>query len=430
MLSLRHFLLILTLPGATALACPPLPRESAAVLPLALVLARVPTCHPDVRAAETAAGIASADVRTAGQGPNPQLTLGAASLSGNGVGSGSLWNKTFDHQLRIDQLVERGDKPALRRAGAQALERASRADLAEARRLARVAATRAYFDLAAALARQKEMTVSIALNEESERALERRARAGDAAPLDATRFNLDATRVQADLKQTMADIRGLRLQLAGMIGAEDQADTLAPAPIFADVAALTADLSQAVDQRADVVAAQARVAAAEQARALALSQRTRDIGVGVQLSRYPASPTNTAGTGNTVSVSISVPLFVRHAYDGEIARAEADLRAAEELLRRVRLAAQTDLARARSDWEAADARYRIIVEQLVPAAERVAAGAELAYRRGASGVLDVLDARRSLRAAQVERVNVQAERAKAAAQLEAASQPLDSSVSP
>jgi cobalt-zinc-cadmium efflux system outer membrane protein len=119
-------------------------------------------------------------------------------------------------------------------------------------------------------------------------------------------------------------------------------------------------------------------------------------------------------------VSLSVPLFFRHAYDGEIARATADADSAADNLRRVREAAQLDMARALAQWRAADARRRLTVEQMLPAAERVAAGAELAYRRGATSVLDVLDARRSLRAAHIDRINAEADRVTAAAELEAA----------
>ena len=131
-----------------------------------------------------------------------------------------------------------------------------------------------------------------------------------------------------------------------------------------------------------------------------------------------------------MSVFVSIPLFVRHSYEGENARAEADVNSAEEMMRRVRAAAQTDLDRAAAQWHAAQARRRLIADELLPAAERVAAGAELAYRRGASSVLDVLDARRALRAAHIERITADADFAKATAELDAAGQTVDATASP
>ncbi|OYV01897.1 MAG: transporter, partial [Burkholderiales bacterium PBB5] len=65
-------------------------------------------------------------------------------------------------------------------------------------------------------------------------------------------------------------------------------------------------------------------------------------------------------------------------------------------------------------------RCRLVAEQLLPAAEQVAAGAELAYRRGASSALELLDARRSLRAVHLEQLTADADLAKALADRRAA----------
>ena len=173
-----------------------------------------------------------------------------------------------------------------------------------------------------------------------------------------------------------------------------------------------------------MAAAQARLAAAAAARNLAAAAGTRDVSVGVQFDRWPTNPTNMSGTGNTVSLSLTVPLFVRHAFEGELARAEADWSAASEALRRVRDNAATDLARAAAQVGAAQDRRRLVLEQLEPAAEKVAAGAELAYRRGASSALELLDARRSLRAVRTERITADAELAKALADWQAATLPI------
>ena len=273
------------------------------------------------------------------------------------------------------------------------------------------------------------MQSTAALYEESLRALERRVGVGDAAPLDATRFKLDALRLQADLKQAESDTRMLRSQLASMIGAEAQAERLTPAASLVVPASAPAAVPE-LERRPDVAAARSRLAAARAMRELAQALKTRDVSVGLQLDRYPVSDTNTNGTGNTVSVFVSIPLFIRHTYEGENARAEADVNIAEEVLRRARLAARFDLDRASAQWQAAQARRRLIAEELLPAAERVAAGAELAYRRGASSVLDVLDARRALRAAHIERIAAEADMAKAIAELDAVRLTLDIATSP
>ncbi|UUX97220.1 TolC family protein [Aquabacterium sp. J223] len=403
--------------SAMAQACPPLSADEAGRLTAAQVVQRVPACHPDVLAARRALDASAADVQVAGQRPNPQLTLGAASV-GRDLGRSSLWNKPFDHQVRIDQLIERGRKPALRVAGAEAQREAVRADVAEVGRLALLATLGLYHDWVAATARRDGLEAAAKLVEESQQALDRRVRAGDAAPLDASRFRVDALRVQADRVQAEADLRRLRQPLALALGAPEQADRLAPAAM-ADGPDGEPPTPAPLAQRPAVVAARARLEAARRSRELALAQRTRDVAVGLQADRYPTTPTNNSGNGNTVSVFVSVPLFLRHAYEGDIARGEADVAAAEQALQRTQVEAADEAVRAQLAWQAASQRRRLVLDELLPAAERVAAGAELAYRRGASGVLEVLDARRNLRAAQQERVGAEAEAAKAWAALQA-----------
>lgn len=391
--------------------CGPLDPAAAASLTWEAAVVRAGRCHPDVAAGRAALEGARADREAAGQSPNPQLTLGAGSINPGtgGLGSGSLWRKTFDHQLRVDQVVERGDKRHLRDVAGAARVQAARADLDELRRQAAATAARAFVDLRAADSRVELLRQTATLTEQSRQAVERRVRAGDAAPLELSRLSLEALRAQSDLQQAQADLKTQQIALAQLLGVVGQAGQLAPVSTPLPDTAPDTDVSQ----RPDVIAASARVSAARQALALAQAQRTRDLSVGVQLDRYPASSTNPSGSGNTISFSVSVPLFVAHAYEGEIGRAQADLVAAEAAEQRVRDAARADAERAQAQWRAADARDRQLSQQLMPAARAVADGAEFAYVRGATGLLDLLEARRALRAAALEAIQARAERDKA-----------------
>ena len=424
-------LLLTTVLAGPVLACADLPATTAAALGLAQAQARVADCHPDVRAARAALGAAQADVQVAGQLPNPQLTVGAGSV-GTSLGSGPWWRKTYDQSVRLDQLLERGNKPALRRAVADATRLAVLADLADAQRRATAAVAHAHQDLWALQGRQAQLQAAVGSSTESLRLLDARVRAGDAPALDATRFRLDDARLRADLRQADADRQDLQRQLALLIGAGPVAvqlqalaaelpgglDTLPP--LGSSNSGGTATNATTTDNRPDVAAAQARVSAAELARDLAAAARTRDVSVGLQFDHWPTSPTNSSGTGNTISVSVSVPLFIRHANEGELARAQADLASAQDSLRRLRDAAGAEQARTAALAHGAAGRRQLVITQLEPAAEQVAAGAELAYRRGASSALELLDARRSLRAVRLERINADADLAKALADWQAA----------
>src|SRR5215470_14989210 len=93
------------------------------------------TKNRELRAARRAVEAAGAGTLTAGARPNPTLSLGVSSINlKEGVGSGSLSEKIVDSNVRIDQVIERGDKRELRLANARSLESASNADLSEAQR--------------------------------------------------------------------------------------------------------------------------------------------------------------------------------------------------------------------------------------------------------------------------------------------------------
>ena len=384
---------------------------------LAVAEERLARCNRDVRAAEHALDAAQADRIVAGQRPNPTLTLGAASINPQlGIGAGSLRDKTLDSSVRLEQLIERGGKGELRERQADALVAAARADLADTARSQRLAMRQAFFDLAALAERVRVQREFIDLADASAKASERRFASGDVARVDADRIRLDALRTANDLRQAEIDFERGRLELAKLLGAESSAATLDVRTDWSEAIA-----PRAGGERPDVAAARLRLQAAESARDLARSIATRDVTLGVQADRYPVSETNLQGfPGMAYSVSVSIPLHVRHANEGEARRAIADLEAARSTLARVEAQAAAEARLAESDWKAAAERRRRVEEDVLPVARAVAERSEYAYSRGATGVLELLDARRTLKAAELDAMQARAEAAKAWARRAAA----------
>jgi cobalt-zinc-cadmium efflux system outer membrane protein len=172
--------------------------------------------------------------------------------------------------------------------------------------------------------------------------------------------------------------------------------------------------------RPDVAAARRRLDAALAGRALARSIATRDVTLAAQADRWPVSETNIQGTGISYTLSVSVPLHVRHANEGEAARGQADFDTAQAQAQRAEAVADADARVAELDWRAARERRERVEREVRPLARDVADAAEFAYRKGASGVLDLLDARRSLKAVELDEVQALAETSKAWARLDAA----------
>ena len=418
-IALQSLFLLLML----AMLCAPL---LALAMPLTLDTAeeRLVACNREVIAATLALDAARADLRIAGQRPNPTLTLGASNLNPHaGLGAGTLRDKAFDSSLRLEQLVERGGKAGLRIAQAGALLAAARADVAEQVRLQRLAMRGAFFDLAAAQERARLQAEFQALTAQSASASRRRFEAGEVSQAEANRFRLDAARAANDLRQAQSDLQRVRVELAKLIGAEAAAATLQ-----VEAAWIRGDSARrAVSERPDVAAAGHRVEAAEAARDLARSLAKRDVTIGVQADRWPVTEANLLGTGISYALTVSVPLHVRHSYDGEAARALADLESARAAHERLRALSAAEAAIAEQEWRSARERRERVETEVRPAAREVAAAAEFAYERGATGVLDLLDARRSLKSVELDEVQAKAEAAKAWARLEAANETLPES---
>jgi cobalt-zinc-cadmium efflux system outer membrane protein len=371
----------------------------------------------ELRAARRAVEAAQAGTVSAGAPPNPILSLGVAAINPSaGVGAGPARDKTVDSTIRIDQVLEGGDRRQLRVATAQRLEAASGADLSDVYRQQRVVLRSAYYDLLFAQNKAAILQDNVALFERSTRAAELRLKAGDIASADVSRLRVDALRAANDARAADADLRRAQLSLAYLIGAEGQATEIRATDPWPDVVTIDAEAAtdELIDQRPDVRAAKSRLEAAESARRLARSLRARDVTVGAQFEHYPlGTGTNTFGTGNSYGVFLSVPLFARYQFEGEIQRAEVDYTAAMESLDKVRALARGELARAFSDLQSMGERLKRYDESLLPEAAKAADSAEFAYKNGAIGVMDLLDSRRTQRAIQIDAASARNDYSKA-----------------
>ena len=370
----------------------------------------------ELLAARRAVEAAGAQRISAAARPNPTLSLNSSSISNNpGTGSGPPNQWRIDTILRIDQPFERGNKRELRMEAAEGLERAARGDSLDVLRTQLAQLRGAYYDL-----KQAEEKVAI-LGETAQlfgrtlAAAQSRLKAGDLAAADVARVQVDHERAQNDFRSSQADLARARLALAYMIGEDRGAPDLRaadpwPERLRPDAAQVERAIEQAAETRPDVAAARARVAAAEKLRDLAKSQQTRDVTIGAQYERYPGSvPVDSIGFG------ISVPLFTGNDFSGDIRRAEVDRYSALDALDRVRVVAGNDIRRAASDLTAAAERLERYDSTLLDSAQRSAQAAEFAFQRGATSVLEVLDARRTLRAVRLEALAARTEHAKALA---------------
>ena len=366
----------------------------------------------DVALARHALAGAQADILSANRSPFPLLSAKASQMDlQNGLGDGNIFTeKRVDKALGLDWTWERGNKRALRTLTARQAAAAAQADLDEVRTQQLLATQAGFFDLLAA----QERSVQISLIERSAAHLavtaNKRLQAGDLSARDASRTEIEAQRARADVLAAELERQRAALNLWQLTGVNQPANQLqaqADWPTLSDAIAPSPDLSTLIETRADVRAAQARVQAAQAALDSSSAQKVSDITVGASYDHFPG--TSTA----LIELRLQMPLQWGYSYQGEIARAAAQLAQAQDALEKVRRLAQAELQGLEQLTLSTAQRAQSYETDILPRARTVAEGAELAYNKGALSLTDLLDARRTLRSALLDALNARADYARA-----------------
>lgn len=364
----------------------------------------------DLQSARAALLAAQGALFSASRRPNPTLSLGVAPAQ-----RGMYQLRDLDKNIRLDQLVERGNKRTLRAEAADQAVQAAAFDIQDTLRQLRLALAQAYFDLKSSQDRVEIAEANAEAFARSVEAAEKRLKAGDIATSDLVRLRVEAGRSQNELRLARADMEGDRVVLAVILAREHQATDVRavdPWPRL-DAVPLPVQIEQRIAQRADIRAAAARVQSAQAASRLALAQRVRDVGVGVF-----ADQNRPSNNGLTFGVQLSVPLFINNYFAGDILRASAELQAAQIALDRLQANALSEVNRALVAFQSASDRLGRFENQILPDAQRSVDASEFAYRRGAIPLTDLLDARRQFYGAQREYLDARSDYAKAQAALE------------
>ncbi|MGJ7581913.1 TolC family protein [Variovorax sp. RHLX14] len=417
---------------AMTLVLPALAQQQTAQPPLTLSeVLLAARDNADVRFSRQALAAARADILAADHAPVPVLSAKAASIDlQNGVGAGNLANKRIDNSIGIDWVWERGGKRRARTLSAERSAAAAEADVDEATYQQQFAAGSAFYDLLGA----QERIVEVASIERGAAQLSgtatRRVQAGDLPQQEASRSAIEAQRSNVELRAAELDRDRAQIALAQLLGttmpvrgriAGNDWPTLAPLPALGAAAMQISDsydTDAVVDARPDVRAAQARVAAMSAALDNARALRSSDVTWGVSLERYP-------GTSNRlVELRASIPLQIGYRAEGEIGRAEAMYVQSQDVLDRTRNDARLELQRLRAEADANARRLQTFERDILGGARQLAESAEFAYRRGAMSLTDVLDARRTLRATQLDAIAARIDHAKAALAWRLRTQPL------
>lgn len=416
-MSIRHLLSFLSVTGLAALAFS-LPAAAQTVAPSTATLSLTQALQAaqnnlDVSLARRALDAARGDVTAADRAPTPTLSAKAASIDlQNGIGRGSvLGQKRIDKAIGLDWTLERGNKRELRTQAALSLANAAQFDVDDIKIQQQITTAAAYFDLLAAQERTAEVEAIAKSAAQLATTAQRRVQAGDLPALDAARTEIEAQRATTDLASAQLDRQRAALGLAQLTGISSAAALKVQADWPALQAVPVDTTFPSVEGRADVRAAQQRLDAARAALDVAAAQKNRDITLGTSFDHYPGTSTR------LLEFRAQVPLngfLGSYNFQGEIARAQAQLNQAEDTLEKTRRLGAADFQRLQQDQRGAAARALSYDTTILPRARKVAEMAELAYSKGATSLTELIDARRTLRSILIEALSARTDHAKAA----------------
>ena len=388
------WLSILCLGIPAAASAQAIPRE----LTLAEALRLAAERNPTLAAARNLVDAAEADRTTARQRPNPAVTFeseGSSPFRTQSAGDG------HEYAVRADQEIEIGGRRGLRIRFADQGVEASKAMYRDQWRRVEMEVKRAYFQVV--LARADQAVSATALTE-IDRVIElNRARlnAGEISGAELRRVQVERLRFQDDVFAAELAVRNARASVLALLNIGDlrqtfePVDTLAPPP--ADVTTILASITR-ISGAADSVASLPR----GDIQAARLEERQAETSTRLQRALRSPMPTvgggykHNGGNGTLVfGVTVPLPLFSRN--QGQIARSEAERRAAEQRATAVERQAALEIQQAVNAVEINRERVSYIEREYLANAREARDVVLASYRLGAADLIDLLDAQRAFR---------------------------------
>jgi cobalt-zinc-cadmium efflux system outer membrane protein len=363
-------------------------------LSLAEAIARALVSHPRLAASRFEVAARTAEAAQAARPPNPSVSVELEDL-GREAGS-SMPSQTT---ISVAQRFELGNKRALRTSVA-ALERDAAAwdlELERAEVVAHVAS--AFVAVLSAEARLELARADADTAEEVSAAVAARVAAGVAAPPDGDRAEA-AARSARILARTIEMSRdGARAALAGMWGgrADDISMLIGSLGVIPPVPAIET-IDARIAESPGVVRWATELERRRREAELARAGRVPDVDVGAGVRRLH----ETSDTAIVVGATVGLPFLDRRRDAIAAARAREDVATAEQAS--ATLTTRQAIVAAHASASAAASALAEIDARVIPLSERAYSAVLEGYRAGRFGLLDVLEARRALAAARVDRL--------------------------
>jgi cobalt-zinc-cadmium efflux system outer membrane protein len=374
------------------------PAQTKLTLEQALSLAE--DYHPLLRAGIARIEGAQAGITTSRAYPNPQFGVIAGQqtirVPGNVAGLSQFF--TFSQPLELGPL-----RPA-RQQVAQLNRQSNEYLLAGTRISVLSSVRRAFYQVLRRRAEIDVLTENLRLVEELRKRIQVRVEVGEAGRLELVRADAELVAARSAANSARLQYISSLTQLRTSVGSTLDADLTVEGQLDPFVALPPLDTlrQQALDSHPGMAYLRSEIKRFEANVSYEVAQRRPQPQLVAEIERPPDSP--------SYRVGVSIPINLWNRREGPIAEAAAQVRA-------VTAQAQNRELEFVSGIESAYARYNLATQQLaafeqglfVEATEAVRA-AEVAYRLGERGILEVLDAQRVLRTVRLDFLNAQYDR--------------------
>lgn len=341
-----------------------------------------------VEAARHRVDVARAERVAAALRPNPTLTLEAEDVKLSGpTPAGDLYEVTSS----VSYPIELGDKRRLRVEAAEASIAVAQARFAEVLQQRLTELKRAFYDVLLAQAARDYAQETRRTFDELVEFNQARVEEGATAEGELIKVRLERGKQDSAVRQADLAVRQAGIKLLDLLGEPDFSsagivsgtlDVTATVPPIDELRGMALRDHPGLQVAQHAVTLAARRAAVEKARA------TVDVSPFLGLRRV--------GENNTILFGISIPLPVYDRNQGGIARAIAEEKTAdaEFALERTRVLADVEMSW--HAWQSARAQAASFERELMPQAEESRAIALAAYQDGAIGLVEYLEAQRTL----------------------------------
>ncbi len=349
----------------------------------------------DLSAQRANIAISKAQVTTATARPDWSLDVGLPSIDVSNQGA------PLTTSAGLTVPVELGGKRGARMRAATADVSTTTSDYEDAIRQLRATAANAFIDALGAREILQSKTKSLGQLDRIVGVNDQRLRVGDIGEIELAQSRVERDQFKADVISAESDVYRADLVFAQQLGQTDRLGTQMPVPSGSlEIATKTFEVDQLVTQalqnRSDVVSRVRAVSAADQRIKLARANLVPDIAVS---GEYTHTGTGTEGfaqpADNTIGTTVSLNLPIsRRSHPGELEGARATRTQAALQLKSAQLKVEVEVRDAFESYQSSVRRLNVFRGGMLHDADRVLDARLYAYQRGGATLLEVIDAQR------------------------------------